>query len=168
MNKLNPVVYFQVTLYQFKENKLVEGVRLGHNLFLKSIFFFFSCEKRAQGWKYITLNCQEEKNHPRSHFTSKLYHSETTLCKTGQIPLTGWDYFPNWKKLGLLIIVTQGKMSSWHDILIFYLRNGGFWEQNQTLLSLLCFPFPLWLWLSGIDQTKSRRHRNGKKAFLHF
>lgn len=91
--------------------------------------------------------------------------TQTTLCKTGHILPTGYDLFPNWKKLGLLIIVTQGKMSPWHDVLIFHLRNGGFYEQTQTLLLPLSLLFPFWLGCSSLEyipQTLTKRggHRN--------
>lgn len=168
MNKLNPVAYFRVTLYQFKENKLIEGVRFGNNLFLKSIF---SClvVKKAQGWKYITFNCQKEKNHPRSHFTSKLHHSEATLCKTGQIPLTGWDYFPNWKKLGLLIIVAQGKMSSWHWHP--YFPSEKWWllraKPNPTLLRISFLAVVVWS-RSDKELQKAESTETGRKLSFVF
>lgn len=34
-------------------------------------------------------------------------------------------------------MVTQSEMSSWYDILTFHLRNGGFREENKSLLSPL-------------------------------
>lgn len=90
--------------------------------------------------------------------------TQTTLCRIGHILPTGYDLFPNWKKLGLFIIVTQGKMSPLHDVLIFHLRNGGFCEQIQTLLLPLSLPlsFLAWVQFSGVypTDTKSGGHRN--------
>lgn len=121
--------------------------------------------------KYIS---QETKNHGRSHSASKWWHSPAILCKVGQILLTGWFYSSNEKKLGLLIIVTQRKMSPWHDILISHLRNGSFQEENHSLL----LPPPSVSFLamvlrSGSDkglqsQGAGRRQKHRRKAFLHF
>lgn len=124
------------------------------------LLFFFSCDRRAQGWKHsVTLCCQKKENHHRSHFTAKLSPSQTTLCKAGHFPQTGCDHFPNWNKLGLLIIVTQDKMSAWHDVLIFHLRNGGFHEQTQTLHSPLPLPVSAlpWVDFSGVDLTDTQK-----------
>jgi len=61
MNKLNPVAYFQVTLYQFKENKLVEGVRFGNNLFLKRIFSFLFVKKELRDGNILHLTVKKKR-----------------------------------------------------------------------------------------------------------
>lgn len=50
-------------------------------------------------------------------------------------------------------------MSPWHDVLIFHLRNGGFYEQTQTLLLPFSplFPFGLGVVLWSISHRRSQK-----------
>lgn len=64
-------------------------------------------------------------------------------------------------------------MSSWHDTLVFHLRNGSFCEQNQTLLSLLALLISflavvLWSPADKDLQKAAEGMKQWKKAFLHF
>lgn len=168
MNKLKPLLYVWVPLYHSKETDWLKGsFKLGNNLlFLKAFVFLLVTKKLSD--RNTMLRSAPKRDRivldliPRPHRITLTDHAMQVWSDS----TARWRPLPNWKILGLLIIMTPGTNVSVARHSSFPPERRGFCEQPARSVPRSPVLLPLWLGSSSREQVtrrcvKSGGHRSG-------